>query len=136
MALLAWSKIKYSVNIKAVDEQHQKLIGILNELHEATNVGHGRDVIQRIIGELDAYIKYHFGLEEKLMYANHFPGLQAHKTEHDSFVKQVEEFHRGYESGQKELTVETLTFLRDWVDNHITVTDKEYSGFLNDKGVK
>lgn len=140
MALVEWSELKYGVKIKDVDEQHQKLIGIFNELYMATYVGHSQDVIQEIISELQAYITYHFGLEEKLMYDNHFPGLQEHKAEHDTFVRRVDEFYEKYESGQKDLTVETLivetlTFFRD-VDYHIKGTDKEYSGYLNSKGVR
>ncbi len=135
MALLAWSELKYGVNIKDVDEQHQKLIAILNELHEATNVGHGRDVIQKIISELEAYTKYHFGLEEKLMTTNHYPDFNEHKKKHDFFINHVAELHKGLESGQKDLTIDALTFLRDWIDEHITGTDKEYTAYLNGKGV-
>ena len=136
MALLAWSELKYGVKIEAIDEQHQKLISILNELHEATNVGHGKDVIQKIISELEAYTKYHFGLEEKLMQANHYPGFVEHKKKHDFFTNHVAELHASYDTDEKGLTVETLTFLRDWIDEHITGTDKEYSKHLNSKGVK
>jgi len=135
MALLAWSELKYGVKIKDVDEQHQKLIGILNELHEATNVGHGRDVIQQIISELESYTKYHFGLEEKLMTANHYPDFNEHKKKHDFFTGHVEELRKGLDTGQKDLTIDALTFLRDWVDEHITGTDKEYTEHLNKKGV-
>ncbi len=135
MALIAWSLEKYSVKIKDVDEQHQKLIKILNELHEATNVGHGEDIIQNIVAELESYTRYHFELEEKLMRTNHYPDYQEHKKKHDFFTGHVAELHAGLNAEEKGLTVDALTFLRDWVHEHITGTDKAYSTYLNDKGV-
>ncbi|MBI1864448.1 MAG: hemerythrin, partial [Nitrospirae bacterium] len=43
MTLVTWDST-WSVNVKEIDAQHQKLIGIVNDLHEAIKAGKARDV--------------------------------------------------------------------------------------------
>ena len=50
MSFIEWDE-KYSVQVKEIDEQHQKLIGLINTLHDAMRDGKGRDVISGIIGD-------------------------------------------------------------------------------------
>ena len=52
MALLNWSS-ELSVGIPKIDQQHQKLVGFLNELYDAMQAGKGRDVLGKHIMETD-----------------------------------------------------------------------------------
>jgi hemerythrin-like metal-binding protein len=59
-----------------------------------------------------------------------------HKLEHKKFVGQVGEFKKLFDSGKAMLSMEVMSFLSDWLKNHIMKTDKQYGPFFNGKGVK
>lgn len=134
MALIEWSE-HYSVKVKNIDNQHKKLVGLINELHSAMREAHGKDVLGKILNDLTDYTVFHFSTEEKLMKDNGYPGYIAHKSEHDKLTKQVTELKDNLESGKSVISQEVLFFLKDWLLNHIAVTDKKYSSFLNNKGI-
>ncbi len=133
MSLVSWSS-SFSINIKKVDEQHKKLIEMLNELHEAMTEGRGKDVLSDILNGMAEYTVIHFSTEEELMQRYNYPGYVKHKFEHDQFVKKVTEFKDKFESGQIS-AIEVMRYLSDWLKSHILGSDKKLGAFLNTKGV-
>ncbi|MEQ1630208.1 MAG: bacteriohemerythrin, partial [Gallionella sp.] len=77
----AWSE-KYSVNIKAIDEQHKELVNILNRLFVAVSKREGDLVIAAILDALINYTQTHFALEERLMSQAKYKDLVPHIAEH------------------------------------------------------
>jgi len=134
MALMPW-KDEYSVKIGAIDEQHKKLVDLLNQVHEATLAGRGKLVVGNILSELLTYTKVHFAAEEELMKKHAYPELNSHRAEHDELVRKVEEFKQKHAAGRVTMSVEIMQFLMDWLTEHILGVDKRYSAFLNGKGV-
>lgn len=134
MAFLKWSD-SLSVHVAEIDEQHQKLIQLINTLHDAMLEKKGKDVLAGILDELAAYTVYHFSTEEKYMENCKFPGLVFHKKEHDTFVGKVDSFIKDYQANRLGITIELMTFLKEWVSNHIQVTDKKYSDTFNKNGI-
>lgn len=126
MPIMKWSD-DLSVKVQEIDEQHQKLIYLINTLHEAMLQKQGKQVTEKIIDELAAYTVYHFSAEEKYMKSFNYPGYLGHKKEHDSFVNSVDSFQKDFIAGKLGISLEIMTFLRDWVTNHIKGTDKKYS---------
>jgi hemerythrin-like metal-binding protein len=123
-----------SVNISEIDHQHQHLIDLINILHDAMKQGRGKEVLSVTLDELARYAVEHFAAEEKLMQKYGYPEFSAHKAEHESFIKKVTDFQNGFIAGKLLLSIEILTFLRDWTINHIAETDKKYVPFLSSKG--
>lgn len=134
MALFVWSD-KYSVNIKEIDEQHKKLVDMLNELHDAMKSGKGKEIVGKTLTELIKYAGTHFANEERLMTAHGYPEYNAHKAEHTKFTLKVSELQKSFQQGAPVLTVEVLNFLKDWLQTHILGIDKKYGPFLNSKGI-
>jgi len=134
LPLIEWSQ-KLSVSIEEIDKQHKQLVNLINLLNESMKVGKGRDVLGKVLSELADYTVYHFQTEEKLLLENTYPSFIAHKREHDNLTKQVVEIKKKFDSGEAVLTVELMIFLKDWLNNHIMLSDKKYSEFLNSKGV-
>lgn len=126
----------YSVHIAAIDREHQGLFEILKELDEALAAGKGQNVIGGILRRVLAYTDQHFSHEEALMKAHEFPGLELHRAEHVAARSKVLNFERDYRQGKTSIPVSLLLFLDDWLKNHILKSDKSYSAFLNDKGVR
>ncbi len=135
MALIQWNE-KLSVKVAEIDQQHKMLIDMVNELNDAMKQGKGKDVIGKIIDGLASYTVTHFSTEEKYFDQFGYPDTKNHKKEHATFVKKVSEFKDGFEKGKMSLTLNVMNFLSDWLKNHIMVTDKKYSQFFNEKGLK
>jgi hemerythrin len=134
MALITWSDT-LSVSIKEIDEQHKKLVTMVNELHSAMGAGKGKEMMGPILSGLVDYTKTHFATEEKYMQKYGYPKYLLHKSEHDNLTKQVIDLNTQYQAGKAVVTVTIMNFLKDWLTKHIQETDKMYSPFLNAKGV-
>lgn len=134
MAIMQWND-SFSVNVAVIDGQHQKLVSMVNELHDSMKEGKGNEVLSKIIDGLIGYTGSHFQTEERYFEQYGYPEADAHKKEHAAFVKKVTDFKAGFEKGELSLTIEIMHFLSDWLRNHIKGSDKRYSKFFNDKGL-
>ncbi len=134
MPLIEWTN-ELSVNVRSIDEQHKKLIGMINDLHDAMREGKGSRITGDTVKNLIDYTKTHFAYEEQLMKSNGYPGFLAHKAEHEKMVARVLEFDRKIGESTTILPTELARFLKDWLTVHILNTDKRYGPFLAEKGV-
>jgi hemerythrin-like metal-binding protein len=124
------------VNIAVLDQQHRELIDILNELERALRVGEGNGVTEVTLDRLLTYVGAHFDAEESLMERYQFPGLPTHRIQHDMFRGRMKGFLERHRAGKPGLAVELLLFLQNWLKSHVMKTDKQYSAFLNARGVR
>jgi len=132
--LFSWTE-KYAVKVAKLDHEHQNLFKVVNELNDALAAGKGREVVAGVLKRLIDYTATHFKNEEALMAKHNYPGLAAHRVEHQTLVEQVLKFQADFTAGKHEVAVSLLPFLQNWLKNHILHTDKNYSQFLNDHGV-
>lgn len=135
MPIIQWSD-NLSVGIAEIDRQHQRLVAMINELHDAMRQGKGKDALAKIINGLITYTVTHFQAEEKYFDQYGYPDAAAHKAEHAAFKQKVGEFKAGFESGKIGLSMQVNEFLSKWLQNHINNVDKKYGPFLNAKGLK
>ncbi len=129
MAFFVWTD-KYSVGIQQVDEQHKRLVEMVNDLYEAMKAGRGNEVLGTVFNNLLAYTRTHFAEEEELMQQCGFPGFSAHKQLHDRLTKQVLDLGEQFRGGSNSLTVPVASFLKDWLVDHIQGTDRKYVPFM------
>jgi hemerythrin len=134
MAMMEWSPA-FSVKIKKFDDQHKKLVELLNQLHDAMKSGQGNAMLGVVLQSLISYTSTHFKEEEQVMQANGYPDLARHKAEHEKLVTKVLDLQKQFQSGSSVLTMTVLSFLKDWLVSHIQGVDKKYGEFLNAKGI-
>jgi len=134
MAYFEWSD-ELSVNIKKIDEQHHRLVEMINELYEGMKSKQANDILSKILTGMVEYAKTHFATEETYMATYKFPGLAEHKAEHAIFSAKAVDMLARYKINPAYLTAETGLFLKRWLSDHIQGTDKLYAPFLNDKGI-
>jgi hemerythrin len=136
MPLMEWTE-KLSVGVTQFDQEHQKLVGMVNDLFDAVQAGKGKDRLGPILDGLITYTKTHFANEERYMTEHNYPNLKAHKAEHDALAKQVLAVQAKFQAGATAaLSMEVMNFLKNWLVKHILGTDKTYGPFLNSKGIK
>ncbi len=134
MEFFKWQD-SFSVGVNDIDEQHKRLIDLINDLAKAMSEGKGRDLIGNIIKELEDYTVYHFDFEEKFMEKNGYSDLESHKKIHQNFVDKIKEFEIKNNEGSLLLSIDIFNFLRDWLKEHILGTDMKYSKEFKEKGL-
>lgn len=135
MALFNWSD-KYSVGVMELDNQHKELVNILNEIFDAMSARKSNETLGKIISKLVNYTKVHFSTEEKYMQKYNYSGYNSQKREHDAFIDKIQTFQRDFNAGKLTLSLDVSSFLKNWLVQHISVEDKKYESFFNQKGLK
>ena len=135
MGLISWNN-EFSVNIDEIDRQHQKLLGIINELHDAMRARKTLKVLGKIIDDLIEYTVIHFSFEEKYFAQFRYYKILSHKNEHKDFVKKIKEFKKGVDSGRLMMSVDIMNFLIEWLVEHMKGSDKLYVPLFHENGLK
>jgi len=129
-----------SVGVKNFDEDHKRMIRMINELHvaiedvdEAGNMA--EDEVEIALHRLENYIQYHCIVEERLMEQTGYPELRDHRKEHQGFTKNIAEMAQRFRGSQDpKHAMELMQFMYGWLTEHIFVTDRKYSQHLQSKG--
>jgi len=56
--------------------------------------------------------------------------MAQHKARHDDMARQVRELEEQHSAGSLTLSITIMTFLRDWLDEHITQEDRKLAEYL------
>ncbi len=136
MAIMEWGQT-LSVKVKKFDDQHKKLVDLINQLYDAMKAGQGNATLGDVLQSLISYTATHFKDEEQVMQTNGYPDLARHKSEHEKLVKQVLDLQKKFQEQATGgvLTMTVLSFLKEWLVKHIQGEDKKYGVFLNAKGI-
>jgi hemerythrin-like metal-binding protein len=134
MSIFDWDN-SIALGIPTIDEQHKALFGWIDTLNEAIKNGDGSEAVGEVIWKLITYVTEHFSEEERLMLSCNYPGLVAHRKEHDQFVSHLREIQVNYINGH-EMGKSVLDFMVDWLVCHIKGTDQGYSRFIQEQAKK
>ena len=137
--LLMWTD-NLSVGVKDFDDDHRRMVRIINELHGAIQDvdAQGKIPVEEIeiaLHRLENYLQYHCLREEELMEKTKYPGLEAHKKEHVKFDAMIKDmmlrFRNSTDPGHAR---ELMEYLYNYLTDHIFGTDKQYSSHLHANG--
>jgi hemerythrin-like metal-binding protein len=79
-----------------------------------------------VIGAIVEHVKTHFSTEEKIMKITKFIGLYDHKKEHEAFILNVVDIITEFNRTGVINVPEVTRYLKDWVLQHIAITDRMY----------
>ena len=124
MRSIAWSPA-LDTGDRLVDEQHQGLVALFNELLVAEQQGdHGRvpDALER----LSEYAVVHFTAEECLMAEHDYPhdAVESHLAEHRALRSRTRDLVLEYRAGKLTTIVPIVEFMNAWLTEHIEMSDR------------
>ena len=111
--------------IALIDEQHARLVELLNRLAQQHVQGASAEEIQGILGELADYADYHFHSEEAIWQASlgDDPWFNQHQHSHAAFFQRIQALQDSARPFTEVLS-ELFAFLTQWLAFHILDSDK------------
>ncbi len=137
MPLIPWDD-EFVLGIHEIDEQHKKMLGIINKLYDIFENQKQDDQkeINLIIHEMSDYAIYHFATEAKYLKLFGYEKIEEHIAIHNQYRAKIEDWRKRYdESRDKLVFFEVTNFLHDWWTWHINNTDRAYVSFLKANGM-
>lgn len=133
--LFKWDPNKYSVQVPAMDSEHQEIIRLMNVLFEKSDEKKPKAEILQAMNNLAKYTIKHFQDEERyFMTIPNYPGAAVHKRIHQDLLKRVTDFITKYQNQQsEEVDPAFFSFLKVWLSAHIAGIDKKYGEAAKDQ---
>jgi hemerythrin len=123
-------KERYRIGFKDIDDQHKRLLDLLNDLIDVMNRGGDSATVSAIFKEVCKYAVSHFAVEESYLEKANYPELGQQQIEHRTFIDKLIELDSTYSPNDPHLVNESIKFLKDWFVEHIQFTDLKYAGHL------
>lgn len=121
-------KENYKTGIDFVDEEHKRLFEIAEEAHQLQQnefIPDKYDHIVKILEDLRDYTKSHFAHEENYMKEIGYKGMFTQKVQHDAFIAKLDGLDlQSLDENSDGAISDILTFLTDWLVEHILNVDK------------
>ncbi len=130
---IVWSDA-FSVGNKKLDNQHYKIVSLINELicmPDFRNQSEALDCITRML----AYSREHLEYEEQILEDNDYPDFISHSIIHQFYLKKVENFLKATSRNEINFKGGALEFLKEWWAYHILEEDMKYRSFLKSRGL-
>jgi len=100
---ITWLNV-YNTHIKKIDQQHRKLVEMINNLETARGKTYESKLVRELFFNLVDYTKYHFSEEESLMKELHYPKLTEHTGQHKEFINKIVEMLEAVKEGELEIS--------------------------------
>jgi len=135
MEPIVWTE-EYSVGVEKIDEQHKKLIAMINRLIARPEVTTRSETISYLLTDMTRYAQEHFATEEALLRKYNYPLLEEHIAQHREFRKKTVDFCTATMLGASKVPETLLDYLHDWLLEHLLNSDIAYKSFFHERGVE
>jgi len=135
--VITW-RPEFSTGVAISDDQHRVLINMLNEANTKLNDRSPIADFSKIVQGLLSYAGYHFQTEEGLMDEHGYDQLMGeeaatHRAQHKAFVEKVVAVRASLTAGQRIPKADLVTFLTEWLADHILNTDRKLGSFITSR---
>jgi len=126
-----WSH-EYSVGNQSLDNQHQKIISLINQLIKLENSTFSFDQLKKLINELNQYASEHLEYEETLLNQLDYPDYNNHILKHQLYKETIKRFSdKCLLHKEKSVVLSYTQFLYHWWNEHILKEDMQYKNFID-----
>ena len=134
MEEIVWTN-GFSVGVADLDEQHRKIIDLINKLIQVQDLSVDSQVLQDALAEMLKYSGQHLRYEEKLLLDNSYPDFDNHKKFHEEYMHKVGRFSISAMEADNTVPRDVINYLKNWWEHHILIEDMKYRSFFKDKGI-
>lgn len=135
MPFMSWND-RLKLGIEAVDDDHRKLVEILNTIYDGVEAGLSKETLGGLLDELVRYTQYHFAREEELFARHNYPYAGEHAFEHAMMTEWCAETQADFR--REALTapsLQVLSYLKDWLFDHIMDSDQRFGEWARQHGL-
>lgn len=129
-----WDPDKLALGVKAMDDEHQQLIRLMNHLQKIYLDGAPAQEQGKAFAALADYTVRHFQDEEAYMEKMGYPDITVHKGVHRNLLKQVTAHAQSFKATGA-FTDELFAFLNMWLRSHICGIDRKYADHVHQRHV-
>lgn len=130
MEVVAWDQ-KYEIGVEDIDLQHHYFLNLIGHIIEAIEQHAEKAYLEALIAELDAYAKFHFKSEERMMVYSNYPEYESHKSHHFDLIQRLSvEQYQLLNTPDSNGAEEVIHFLLDWFLEHTSKEDKRFGLYL------
>lgn len=133
MPRIEWSAA-LRVGVKDLDEQHEDLTAVINDLYDAHLEGRDEELVRDIVEEVRDLTRHVFDIEQALMDKGGYPRAAEHAAEHEAFLSRGVGPLLAWADGRADLTVRQLDALADGWAAHLDGADRCLAEALKAKG--
>ena len=123
---------KYRTGVEMIDDEHAELFNIIREVNDLVHeeLLHDKyDEIINILSRLQEYTEKHFADEEAYMQEIGYPRLDSQKRAHAAFIDKLVNLDLKeldfIDDNQQEYLENLVSYLLDWLIQHILMADKQ-----------
>ena len=131
---MPWSA-DLELGVKMFDDQHKELVKLINKLYDAMKDNRGEEVLLSILDKLVDYTVYHFDNEEEMFAKYGYENRAQHIKIHTDLKKTAMDLKQKIVNGETVIGFNVISFLENWVKNHILVEDRKYIELFKKKGL-
>jgi len=133
--MIKWDD-KYSFGITIIDEQHKKFFGIINKTIDAKEHNDDTEELMQVLEEMTQFALEHFETEKTYMEKFNYPEYKYHNEEHYCFITKTAAYIDRVVNGDYHISNELIKYLKQWLLNHMQVTDRQYIDCFKKNGLK
>lgn len=122
MAYFEWAD-DLEIDQGPIDQDHRKLVAQVNELHTATAMGRGQEIVGRLLEELEGETVEHIRREEAFLAKIGYPESAEHHQGHERFLGDLRQLRQRFDEGGITVAAQLSQLLRDWLSIHIRRND-------------
>ena len=133
MAIVEW-RDQMSLDYLPLDTEHRAFLDVVNRSVPAARAGDFK-IMDLVFDACYDYVRNHFSHEEDVMERVSFPDMEAHMQAHRTFIQNISEFRKKYESAKTQAekqkqAMKTSDFLSLWFLGHVLSRDKLLKPYL------
>ena len=128
-----FSSKSFTSGVGPIDAEHRVQMGLVLALADAIREGREKTDRDRLLGELIAFTKQHFGAEQRLMQRHRYPEHRAHQREHDELIARIETLQDTCDAGDDAVTLRAIGQMEAWLLDHIHGSDDRLGRYLADR---
>jgi hemerythrin-like metal-binding protein len=128
--LIRWNPA-FSTGLEKVDEQHKRLISLLNYMNDAVRKGEQKNVLGKALIVLAGYVAYHFATEETMLRQYGSYEVIGQKSHHDDLTRYIQGVRKEVDAGDIVIDQEVMNSLKAELINHLLNIVKKFEDFVD-----